>query len=1161
MEPPPPDGSTTPGGDPIVCNACKQGLEETQDNTVVSFGKYLFHRCAKCHNLVEHDTNLLLLSDGSPVCENCSYICSVCQKPIHNEAIVTGDESYHADCFRCRSCANKIEELIFAKTTQGIWCMACHNERVARTRKHAEAKRSRTARKSDKEGSRSSRNRGDREHRERDRDREKSAGGTTESFDVPDLPTATSSISLDQGPAPAVRPLPPSPYNTQSSSSAHADATTHRRTKTTPGDAPRHSPSIDLPPSGSTQSISTLATNLSTTPLTALSSTHTRTPSQLSVQGSEPSDQLQRTSGSARRQDLGGSTSRRPSGEGISESRDFQPNFSSPPQDAVDGFRLHPEPRSTTVSDSTSRQGSLSAPVAVDKAANRRSGFYGRPSISEEGGRASLDEPAAATTTTTTTTNRTPTSSEPTPPPQQHPPSNANSTADLHGSVSFYDPDSLLFLNHIGSAPSSPKTASKTLPEIVTGADGDDAEEQLEHLSRRPDSPDEDADADRGADPAKSEVARKVRESIQLVKRESSGGAAAASPHGLDVELVEMLLAELEGTKKEMSELQSKYNAFRRASRSAFEGFSMAREEYDKEVAARREAEQKMEVLRAKFLEQAKRLAQVDQEQEAAETLKRQSKDLRTSVVGMEKHLSQLKAEVALSTAQIAELAALGKDDSAPGDRSSSASAAHDELAEALNARLETVKDAHRDEINGLVAQRDDLMREIAELRQARDALLEDNTALTTRNAELFEKNAEATRQFEAVQDQTSKLRLVPPSSANANASAAASASGRSGHSHTPSSSSLLSNLPGAGRSPLATARVIGSPSELNESFRFAKPEAVEAHTRNKFKWGKGKSSETARSNPPLPSSASSSKSPVVPRTGGSIDQGARSHAFQQVSILRPVRCDYCGDKMWGLNEVRCNSCGSYAHAKCASYLQGGCHSGGSGTPPATQDESLNFTPTGPPIFGGDLIAQANAEGRDVPVVVTKCIDAVEAYGMNYEGIYRKTGGMGQTKLITQHFERGVEFDLEDRDKFNDLAAVTSCMKNYFRALPNPLFTHDLHEEFVAAVELQETEARLAAIEQALYKLPLVHFQTARLLFQHLHRVHLLAAENKMTSANLGVVFGPTVLRSAVAAREWSDMGPKAKIVEILCDHADSLFTRPHPGAATVSPDNTSAST
>jgi len=89
----------------------------------------------------------------------------------------------------------------------------------------------------------------------------------------------------------------------------------------------------------------------------------------------------------------------------------------------------------------------------------------------------------------------------------------------------------------------------------------------------------------------------------------------------------------------------------------------MAREEYDKEVAARREAEQEMKALRTKFLEQAKRLAQVDQEQKQQESLKRQSKDLRNSVVGMEKHLSQLRAEVALSTAQVAELAALGKDE------------------------------------------------------------------------------------------------------------------------------------------------------------------------------------------------------------------------------------------------------------------------------------------------------------------------------------------------------------------------------------------------------------------------------------------------------------------------------------------------------------------
>lgn len=52
---------------------------------------------------------------------------------------MAGDESYHAACFACKTCGRHIGELVFAKTTQGIYCMECHNERVAR-RKQRKAK-------------------------------------------------------------------------------------------------------------------------------------------------------------------------------------------------------------------------------------------------------------------------------------------------------------------------------------------------------------------------------------------------------------------------------------------------------------------------------------------------------------------------------------------------------------------------------------------------------------------------------------------------------------------------------------------------------------------------------------------------------------------------------------------------------------------------------------------------------------------------------------------------------------------------------------------------------------------------------------------------------------------------------------------------------------
>jgi DNA-directed RNA polymerase subunit RPC12/RpoP len=53
---------------------------------------------------------------------------------------MTGDDSYHAHCFKCKVCSNRIDELVFAKTSQGIYCMNCHNERMIKIRKHAQKK-------------------------------------------------------------------------------------------------------------------------------------------------------------------------------------------------------------------------------------------------------------------------------------------------------------------------------------------------------------------------------------------------------------------------------------------------------------------------------------------------------------------------------------------------------------------------------------------------------------------------------------------------------------------------------------------------------------------------------------------------------------------------------------------------------------------------------------------------------------------------------------------------------------------------------------------------------------------------------------------------------------------------------------------------------------
>ncbi|KAI8810953.1 hypothetical protein BJ742DRAFT_799329 [Cladochytrium replicatum] len=272
---------------------------------------------------------------------------------------------------------------------------------------------------------------------------------------------------------------------------------------------------------------------------------------------------------------------------------------------------------------------------------------------------------------------------------------------------------------------------------------------------------------------------------------------------------------------------------------------------------------------------------------------------------------------------------------------------------------------------------------------------------------------------------------------------------------------------------------------------------------------------------------------------------GKHRHDFQQHHYLRPRDSDCCSEKLWG-KEMRCAGCGFHAHTKCAPSIPANCSRN-----MTKSTGNLSATTPTSPVFGADLSRTCAVENEQVPFIVRKCIAVVEERGMDYEGIYRKSGPMSQINRIVQAANKGEDLsfldtaytDADPEAVIIDITAVTSALKQYFRDLPEPLFTVDLYPAFIGAVRLGDEVDRANALASLVGRLPDEHRRTLEYLIRHLARVASLSNVNLMTTSNLGVVFGPTLLHGSGNNDDILESGMKCGVVEYLIRNVDAVFS------------------
>ncbi|KAI8332784.1 Rho GTPase activation protein [Blakeslea trispora] len=188
------------------------------------------------------------------------------------------------------------------------------------------------------------------------------------------------------------------------------------------------------------------------------------------------------------------------------------------------------------------------------------------------------------------------------------------------------------------------------------------------------------------------------------------------------------------------------------------------------------------------------------------------------------------------------------------------------------------------------------------------------------------------------------------------------------------------------------------------------------------------------------------------------------------------------------------------------------------------------------PVFSVDLTKLMQRDGNEVPLFLTKCVEAIESSALKNEGLYRVSGTGSHIQKLKNSFDRGksrvvivmhcfshcAAVDLSTDESTADINNVTSLLKLWFRELPDPLFPRSSYQHFMNAAKIENDRMRVLGLHTIINDLPDAHYATLKYLMCHLDKVQKHQDENKMTTGNLSTIFGITLMGGETSSNQSS---------------------------------------
>ncbi|XP_062443421.1 rho GTPase-activating protein 7-like isoform X2 [Rhea pennata] len=170
-------------------------------------------------------------------------------------------------------------------------------------------------------------------------------------------------------------------------------------------------------------------------------------------------------------------------------------------------------------------------------------------------------------------------------------------------------------------------------------------------------------------------------------------------------------------------------------------------------------------------------------------------------------------------------------------------------------------------------------------------------------------------------------------------------------------------------------------------------------------------------------------------------------------------------------------------------------------------------------VFGVPLLLNVQRRNHPLPKGILQALDYLRSHSLDQVGLFRKSGVKSRILSLREMNETNPNnVCYEGQSAFD----VADMVKQYFRDLPEPIFTSRLCESFLHIYQYLPKDQQFQAVQAAILLLPEENREALKILLFFLRDVVAFVEANQMTPTNIAVCLAPSLFHLNTLRRDSS---------------------------------------